>query len=779
MSMFQRVPAGFPFRRLLLQCDMLDEPRGPRTVECEPPLFADVIVPRHFAGPFTYLVPGPLRTVLDVGHLVFVPFGRSLVQGAVIALSAHGPPAIPLERLKAIRMLVTDARATHVSPRLLQLAKSVADAYVAPWGQCLRLVLPPKSTTVDRSRILLTKEGERALADHTATSPEAVQLLKRLRRRPLGIALSRLSATKDGSHSEGLASILDRGWAHRVHGRATDRGKESDRLAPAPELFVSNGRQTPGASHIDDWHRRVVRALESGQAARLLVQAASGDRLALLRAAAARTVELGRNVLVITGETGRAESLADALDDPAWGTVFLHSTMSDQMRAGVWNRIAEKQASVVVGTRAAVFLPLQPIGMIWVDRDEDPALKEPMEPRYHAREVAWLRAQDEQAVLVVASSHLSLEALGTGAPDDLMKAPEQADAWPQIEVVDLRLEDRRMVLSSRLHHAMRDVISRQGGVLLFLNRKAYAGALVCRDCGQVPRCPSCAVAFAFSRQKQVLYCHYCGGVLSIPDLCIGCGSARLQPVGEGTERVEEEVKRRFPSARVLRVDGDTLRSQKAAQAIWTRVRRREWDVLVGTQVLLSEDVVPTVDLAGVVQADAGLSLPDFRAAERTFHQLRDAASLVRPMAAGGRLIIQSYLPTHYVIQAAAKCDDAMFRSEELMHRTALGFPPAVRVIVLHVSGAEDSIVERASRDWAAGLARAEQTAVAAGHLTILGPVRSPVPRIRGRYRRQILIKSLPEFQSLPTVRSTVAELEAAYARRRVKFDVDVDPIDMW
>jgi len=760
---------------------MLEEPRASRTLELEPPLFADVIVPRHFAGPFTYLVPAQLRAVLQVGHLVFVPFGRSLVQGAVIALTPHRPSAIPLERLKAIRMLATDVRAADVSPRLLQLAKSVADAYVAPWGQCLRLVLPPKSTAVDRSRVLLTKEGERALADHTAISPEAV-LLKRLKRRPLGIPLSRLARTKDGGDENNLASILDRGWAHKVHGRVARRVEALNPLFPASDLLGSNGRryvQPPAPPYIEDWRLRLVRAVENRQTTRLFIQAAAGDRLALLRASAATTVALGRKVLVITGETSRAESLGAALDDPAWETVVLHSTMPDRKRAEVWNRIADNQASVVVGTRAAVFLPLEPIGMIWVDRDEDPALKEPMEPRYHAREVAWLRAQDEQAVLVVASSHLSLEALSAGAPDDLLKAPAQPDGWPQVEVVDLRREDRRMVLSARLSDAMRDALSRQAGVLLFLNRKAYAGALVCRDCGQVPRCPSCAVAFAFSRQKQLLYCHYCGGMLSIPDLCAGCGSARLHPVGEGTERVEEEVKRRFPSARVLRVDGDTLRSPKAAEGIWTRVRRREWDVLVGTQVLLSEDVVPSVGLAGVVQADAGLSLPDFRAAERTFHQLRDAAALVQPLAAGGRLIIQSYMPTHYVIEAAANCDDAMFTSEELMHRTALAFPPAVRVIVLHVSGAEESMVERASQEWAAEVTRAAASAVASGQLTILGPVRSPVPRIRGRYRRQILIKSLPQCEPISTLRSTVAELEAAYARRRVKFDVDVDPIDMW
>ncbi len=389
-----------------------------------------------------------------------------------------------------------------------------------------------------------------------------------------------------------------------------------------------------------------------------------------------------------------------------------------------------------------------------------------------------MRAQEEGALLVLGSTHLTLEASGLETPDRLLKAPGRSDLLPQIDVVDLRREDRRMLLSSLLQEAMREALARQTGVLLFLNRKAYAGALVCRDCGEVPRCRSCAVAFAFSRQKNVLFCHYCGATQAILDLCAACGSARLQPVGEGTERVEEEVRRRFPSARVLRVDGETMRKPKDAVDIWTRIRRRDWDVLVGTQILLREDAVPPVALAAAVQADAGLSLPDFRAAERTFHLLQDAAALVQPMSAGGRLIIQTYFPSHHAIEAVARQDEAIFRSEELMHRTALGFPPAVRVIALHISGAQEATVEQAAQAWADALSRAKD-APDCERLTILGPVRSPVPRVRGRHRRQILIKSQRNAQAVQAIRSALTDLESVYARRKVKFDVDVDPIDMW
>ncbi len=472
-------------------------------------------------------------------------------------------------------------------------------------------------------------------------------------------------------------------------------------------------------------------------------------------------------------------------------TTCLHSAIPDEQKANIWHQIREDEVSVVVGTRSAVFLPLHSIGLIWIDREEDSALKEPMEPRYHARDVAWMRAQEEQALLVLASAHLSLEAMAQ-APEHLLRAPVRRDTAPHIEVVDLRRHDRTVLLSPTLVQAMREANARQAGLLLFLNRKAYAGALICRDCGQVPRCRSCSVALAYSRQKGSVFCHYCGAADAIPDLCHACGGPRLQPIGEGTERLEEEVKRQFPLARVLRVDGETMRRSKDAAAIWKQIHRREWDVLIGTQLLLRDDVVPRVGLVGVVQADAGLSLPDFRAAERTYHLLLDASTLVAPRETGGRLIIQSYLPAHHVIEAVVQQEEGRFRTEELAHRAALGFPPLLRLIALHISGPAEGSVEQAAQAWADRLrgpakgahtwsqdGQADQAIGQINGLTVLGPVLSPVARVRGRYRRQILVKSADGTGAVEAVRSTLADLETAYRPRQVKFDVDVDPIDMW
>jgi len=759
-------------------------------------LYADVIVPRHLAGPFTYVVPSRLRPVLQIGQLVVVPFGRSVVKGAVIALTGTPPLTLDRGRLKEIRTLVADGHGMEISPQLLQLARMVADAYVAPWGQCLRLVLPPIAPPkVGQHRIILSPEGREALAAGKGASPAALTLLRRIKKRPLGIRATTPQNAGDRHHEETLAVLLDRNWVQKIVVPAVARPRRTDppsdgqvRQASCPSGDVFD----TAPSYPTEWGNRIVQAIESRRAARLLLQASATDRLLLLRSAVRGALKCGRKVVVVAGETERAQFLATMLaQDPTIVTACLHSAVPEERRIAMWEEMRKGCVSAVVGTRSSVFLPLQDIGLIWIDREEDPALKEPQEPRYHAREVAWMRAQPEQALLVIASSHLTLETLSLESRDHLLMTPSYHANAPKVEVVDLRGQDRATVLSTLLHEAVRETLARQAGVLLFLNRKGYAGALVCRDCGMVPRCASCAVAFAYSRQKSLLSCHYCGTTNPIPDLCTSCGGSRLQPIGEGTERIEEEIKRRFPSARVLRVDGETMRRPAQAISIRDRIQRREWDVLVGTQLVLRDGLVPPVGLVGAVQADAGLSLSDFRAAERAYHLLRDVTGLARPLSAGGRIILQTYLPSHHVIQAIAQQDESIFQSEEMAQRTVLGFPPAYCLMVLHISGLQEQTVDRAAQAWAARLgriaekARSNQSSTDHNNgtgqvedMTVLGPARSPLPRLRGRFRRQILIKARSRNAAVQMIRASLTELEKTYAGRKVKFDADIDPVDM-
>ncbi|MGH7146688.1 MAG: replication restart helicase PriA [Nitrospiraceae bacterium] len=758
-------------------------------------LFADVIVPRHLAGPFTYTVPLSLQLTLRIGHRVLVPFGRSILQGAVIAISHVLPQSLDRAHLKEIRSLIPEGAATDVSSSLFQLSRQVAEQYVAPWGQCLRLVLPPAPKPRAKvSRYELTEQGRAALAAREPCSVTARALLTRLGKKPSGLRRS----SRSPGPGDLLHDLKARGWVVE----AQDLQSASTTPPVRPFRQANQGDSGISASLIPDpaisWAEPLIEALRGQGPSRVLVQASWTDRLRLLQQAVRLVLDRRQTALIIVGEAERAQWIAGLIrnDETGISPVCFHSGLSDQVKAEMWDQIHRQVVRVVVGTRSAIFLPLTAIGAIWVEGEEDAALKEAQEPRYHARDVAWLRAQDKQAVLVLSSSHPSLETRAAVEQHGIVvRKLMPSDERPSVQVIDLRDHSRGSVLSQPLVLAIDQAIGRRAGVLLFLNRKGYAGALVCRDCGQVPRCPACRVALMYSRQAGCLLCSYCGEGAPIPETCVSCSGPRMQLIGEGTERVEEDAKRLFPHAAVIRLDGDTMRRPAQAEALWRRVEQREWDIIVGTQMLL-RGPLPTMGLVGIVQADAGLSVPDFRSAERTYHTLLDAVSLAGSARAGGQVIVQTYLSSHHAIQAVAQNDESVFLLEELSHRTALGYPPAVYLIALLVSGTNEKMVRDAATAWVARLTACASPSVAGQTATgkapstaqsidrpnrpiVLGPVPSPVSRLRGRYRWQILVKSLEREAGLEAVRITVKEMERTYQRRAIKFDVDVDPIETW
>ena len=759
-------------------------------------LFADVIVPRHLAGPFTYTVPSWLRPNLRIGHRVIVPFGRSILQGAVIALSHVLPQGLDRARLKEIHSLHPEGATTDLPLHLFQLSRQVAEEYVAPWGQCLRLVLPPApKPRALVSRYELTEQGKAALAAREPCSARARALLTRLGEKPSGLHPS--------SRTSGLSNLLhdlkSRGWVAEVQNlQPTSMGP-----FPQPTAKASQGNFDVIVPSISDpatsWSEPLFEAVVSQGPTRVLVQASWTDRLRLLQQTIRLVLNRGQTVLIIVGETERAQWVAGMIrnDETGISPVCFHSGLSDQVKAEIWDQIHRQIIRVVVGTRSAIFLPLTAIGVIWVEGEEDPALKEPQEPRYHARDVAWLRAQSEQTVLVLSSAHPSLEIRAAVDQQGIfVHKALSSESLPTVQIVDLRDYGRGTVLSPPLIRAIGRAISCRVGILLFLNRKGYAGALVCRDCGQVPRCSACRVALTYSRQSGRLYCFYCGNSTPLPETCVSCSGPRIQLIGEGTERVEEDAKRWFPRAAIIRLDGDTMRRPAQADALWQKVEQGEWDIIVGTQLLLHRGPLPTMGLVGIVQADAGLSVPNFRSAERTHHMILDAVSLADSAGNGGQVIVQTYLSSHHAIQAVAHNDESIFLSEELSHRTTLGYPPMVHLIALLVSGTKAEMVHGAAKDWVAQLIAHSSSAVTgqtiaiktrstvqsidrSDRLTVLGPVPSPVPRLRGRYRWQILVKSPEREVGLDAVRITVKEMERRYLRSAIKFDVDVDPIERW
>ncbi|ALA56610.1 replication restart helicase PriA [Nitrospira moscoviensis] len=666
------------------------------------PLYADVLVPRHIHKSFTYRIPAALNRAIAVGHHVLVPFGRGTLAATVVSLSPFPPAGVDPAIIKDISSMADGAQDAKVAAVLFALSRRVADAYAAPWGQCLRLIVPRRSKAVNTRK----HRGPRATA----------------------------AATR----------------AHTAQ--------------PLPDL---HGRELPQPDPA--WSARIAEALNQPAPARLLVHAPWLQRQALLASAIRQTHAKKKSTLIVCGEAAKAESLRHLLE----AATKLPIGLLEPVGAGTATQNVTAP-SILIGTRAAVFAPVPSVGLIWIEGEEDPALKEPQEPRYHAREVASMRAELEGALVVFASAHPSMEAYRDPDADDCL-FHRSAAARAAINVVDLRREPAGLLLSDPLVRAMEAALAVEAGVLLFLNRKGYAGALACRDCGWVPRCGSCAVALTYYRESAKLACRYCGERCGLPDVCPTCGAARLNPVGEGTERVELEARRLFPRARIARLDGDTLRGPSQARRLWAQVYGREVDIVVGTQAVFQRGPLPAMGLVGIVQADVGLHVPDFRAAERTYQLLEEAVAAARPAADGGKVVLQTLLPTHHAIEAVTFGEPRRFYGEELAARRLLGYPPAVHLAGLSVSGKSSDSVDEAARRWRIKLG---ETTGAEDTLTILGPVPALGGRPRGHHRRHMLVKGPDRTALCNIISRSVEELEREYPKRQAKFVVDIDPVEM-
>ncbi|HJU03621.1 MAG TPA: primosomal protein N' [Nitrospiraceae bacterium] len=787
----------------------VDQPKSSSRIRS---IFVDVVIPRHLNRPFTYKVPARLQTRLEIGSRVLVPFGAIRLQGIAVSLSTHfisdraqnhvGPDRLTTARLREVIDLLDESSESSLPPDLLTLSRMISERYLAPLGQCLRLMLPPVPLRT-RVRYTLTDSG-RALLD----SPEQLERLStygrmavsRLARRSKGLSGAALRHALRGSFATTLSALTRKGLVQLIdEPDSIDRARHNDvsHAPPAvcrPALSLSEPSDH-AAIPVPEEMRTIRAAIAEGRHACAVWQTSAHQCWDHLMHAVEWTFRQKRTVLIITPEIARAEALVARFKSYGVEQVELfHGGLSPTVRAGLWSRIRQGLVGLIVGTRSAIFCPLASVGLICIEDEHDPSLKEEAEPRYHVREVAALRAQQHQAVLLLISPHPSLETLsGHGERgDEALMTSNHREGWfgspriprPNIRLVDLRYEPHDTILSQPMLEGIQAALDAQSRVVLFLNRKGFASALWCRDCGTSLQCSRCSIALTFYKQAGRLTCHYCGTSLPLPDACPSCLAAKLEPVGAGTEHAEALIRRLFPHAATGRLDRDMSRSQ--IEATRRRVVSGEIDILIGTQMLFQGDSLPPAGFVGLIHADAGLHLPDFRAGERTFHTLMDAVMMASGETAG-QVVLQTYLPTHHAIAAVAEHTPAIFYEQESSFRRLLAYPPYAHLISLRVTGRHEDRVRHAAEQWASQLRRvATQTVPASvagardggSEVVVLGPVPSAMARLRGRYRWQLLVKSPCAEAARTTVRLTLDDLERVRGRADLKYEIDVDPIAM-
>jgi primosomal protein N' (replication factor Y) len=749
-----------------------------------------VAVPVPALDLLTYSIPERHTTPVP-GARVVVPLGRRTLTGVVTGEGL--PPSGDFEIRDVIEVLDESA---FLPADVLQLTEWVADYYLAGPGATLAAAMPPHALTsrVDAFRtvraVTLTAEGL-DLAGRVAIGPRCSpnELPRSLGTRQQEALL----ALKGSPHGLTAADLTARGISSAVISRLRAMGlvtvrrdrRERDPFASGravlPETTELEPRTLTDEQQTAFARLGALAELRAFQVALLHGITGSGKTEVYLHLADL-VRQGGRGVLMLVPEISLTPSIAAVFRARFGARVAIqHSGLSDGERHDQWHRIRRGDVDVVVGTRSAVFAPLARPGLIIVDEEHDTSYKQDETPRYHGRDVAIMRGKFADALVVLGSATPSMESYYNVQQQRYVTATltrrVHDRALARVRIVNMRDEYAEegpdVILSRALRAAMRERFDRREQVLVLLNRRGYAAAVFCRQCGDTVDCPNCSVSLTVhtARHTWRARCHYCNFSRVVPKQCTNCAAPYLEHVGFGTERVESEIASQFPDIRIGRVDRDTIRRQGSLADLLSRFAKHELDLLVGTQMIAKGHDFPRVTLVGVISADVGLGLPDFRAAERTFQLLTQVAGRAGRGEQSGEAFIQTLFPGHYSIRLATAQEYPAFFEREIDYRRAMRYPPVIAMVNVIVRGPTYD----ASMEAAADLARrVSECSPSTGGFVILGPAPAPLTRLRGEHRAQFFLKGTSRVAMRTALKNALASMPDA-AR---KTSVDVDPLSV-
>ncbi|HEV3060788.1 MAG TPA: primosomal protein N' [Vicinamibacterales bacterium] len=738
-----------------------------------------VAVPVPALNLLTYAVPDDLPMPVP-GARVVVPLGTRVVTGLVVDDEINEPP--PGE-IKAVRDVLD--RDAFVPRDIVGLARWTAEYYASGVGDAIPMLLPPmaRGARADahktRRVASITPAGLEAIAQVAGKQREGLELLAGA---PDGLPTAAIAAR--GISADAVSRLARRGYV----------SIRQDRVDRDPFLVsdpIGRSGTRPLASGDD---RRLTAEQEAALKRLSALATANAFKVALLHGVtgsgktevylrlAATVRDEGRQVLMLVPEIALTPAVAAQFRDAFGARVAIqHSGLSDGERHDQWQRIRRGEVDVVVGTRSAVFAPLDRVGLIVVDEEHDASYKQEESPRYNGRDVAIVRAQRARALVVLGSATPSMETYQnarTGKYERIVLARRVLDRpLASVTVVNMReeyaAEGPDAILSRRLRDGIAARLDRREQSLVLLNRRGYATAVFCRQCAGALDCPNCSVSLVLHGEGHArrARCHYCNYAARVPTRCPLCAGPYLEQVGFGTERVEAEVRKMWPGARVGRLDRDAIRRRGALDSLLSSFGRGEIDILVGTQMIAKGHDFPRVTLVGVVSADVGLGIADFRASERTFQLLTQVAGRAGRGEQPGEAIVQTLYPDHYSIQLACRQDFTAFFDKEMRFRRAMRYPPTVSLV--------NTIVR--ARTFAGAMDDAADVAERVRRLTkdrddirVLGPAPPPLGKLRGEYRVQLLLKGANRTR----VREALQTALAARPDLQRRVVVDVDPLSV-
>jgi len=736
----------------------------------------EVAIPLYLEKTFHYLVPERLQQAAITGRRALVPFGNRKLTGYILGKAVSSGIA----NLKEISE-VLDSESLW-SACELEFYRWAAAYYQHPLGEVIRTALPAGINIQTRKGTAGQQEimsgGKTALREKFYLPAQSDPP----HRQPGGKALEILAVIRESGD-------ISAGELRKRFGACTPQLKrlvelglcttEEREVYRDPFKNHTVKRDEPRRLHT---HQKaaldaIAASLAGGLFAPFLLYGVTGSgKTEVYLQAIAQALELGKNALVLVPEIALTPQLTGRFQARFGGGIaILHSGLSDGERYDEWRRIRRGLAQIVIGARSAIFAPLDKIGIIIVDEEHEASFKQSDGLRYNARDLALVRGRMERAAVVLGSATPSVTTLYAAEQGrlTLLELPERVEGRPMPQVQLVAMKGHKETLSPALSARLAETNEQGRQAIVFLNRRGFATFLVCADCAKPLTCPNCSVTLTYHRQRGQSLCHYCDYAVPAPGTCPSCGGTTLSELGAGTEKLEHDLKELLPTARVLRMDSDTTSGKGSHERLLARMNDGSADILVGTQMIAKGHDFPEVTLVGVVNAEASLGMPDFRAAERTFQLLSQVIGRAGRGETPGRVVVQALDTEHYAIRAAAEHDAAGFYREELEFRREAGYPPFTFLAAFALSGLSEQAVSAQADSTARRLAQLKTELKV--RVEILGPAPSPIYRLRNRYRRQILLKGANRAD---LHRLLASWRQQTTATSTVRISVDIDPADM-
>lgn len=788
-------------------------------------MFAKVIVDvptYHVDRPFDYIVPEKWQTVIEVGSRVKVPFGRRPVLGFVIALTAETDVATA--KLKSITDLV-DIEPV-LTTELLQLAAwlkhqticfeidalqaMLPSALRAKYDKQIEVLVPveqlpaelatlcknnriPYAVAVQQGVLPAIKQGIKLQQVKITTNVSQRGKIKQVRYVKVG-TIAQIKAAERATSARAKKQQALLAWLHERVGQVIKPDAIPFSLTVIQQVSQNGAVQfvqqevyrNPFAHEVTTTTALTLTAAQQqakddillGQAKTYVLHGVTGSgKTEVYLQKIQEVLDNGQQAIMLVPEIALTPQMTERFRGRFGERVaVMHSGLSTGEKFDEWRKIQQQQVQIVVGARSAIFAPFTNLGLIILDEEHEATYKQEDTPRYHARDVAIWRSQIHQCPVILGSATPSLESYARADKGvyTLLTLPERANqqALPSVEVVDMReelLTGNRSMFSTSLQQAMRESLVRGEQIVLFLNRRGYSSFVMCRDCGTVVQCQNCDISLTYHRNQERLRCHYCGYEEQVPSHCPQCASERIRYFGTGTQKVEEEIAKHFPTARVLRMDVDTTRKKGAHEEILTAFGRGEADILLGTQMIAKGLDFPNITVVGVLSADTSLHLPDFRASEKTFQLLTQVSGRAGRHDKDGQVVIQTYTPEHYAIELARAQHYLPFYTKEMEQRRRAGYPPYFYIVLVQVT--HEDVLQAGHYAQLVTAWLGQQLP----HVKIMGPTASTISRVQNRYRYQCLIKYKIEPNLLSVLHRLIEMYRAEWQKQGVQLTIDLDP----